>query len=51
MASVHFEFQRPHAIDFTAPHVFAFSDRENKDWYSLELGRRWKRMVIVAAAT
>ena len=38
-------------VAYAADHVFAFSDRENQDWYSLDLGKHWKKMVIVAATT
>ena len=37
-------------IAYAGDHVFAFSERENQDWYSLALGRHWKKMVVVPAA-
>jgi len=38
-------------VAYAGDHVFAFSDRQNKDWYSLELGRHYTSMLIVQAAT
>ena len=44
------KFRVVDGIAYAGDHVFAFSDRENRDWYSLELGRHWTKMVIVPAA-
>ena len=46
----HTKFRLVDGIAYAGDHVFAFSDRENRDWYSLALGRHWKKMVVVPAA-
>ena len=45
------KFRLVDGIAYAGDHVFAFSDRQNKDWYSLELGRHYTNMTIVPAAT
>jgi hypothetical protein len=47
----HLKFSVMDGVAYAGGHVFAFSDRQNQDWYSLELGRHFAKMVLVVAQT
>jgi hypothetical protein len=43
------DFSSVNGIAYTNRQVFAFSDLEQKDWYSHELSTHWKGMVVEPA--
>jgi hypothetical protein len=37
-------------VAYAANHVFAVCDEQNLDWYCVDLGSHWKRMIVLPAA-
>ena len=45
------KFSMMDGVAYALGHVFAFSDHQNRDWYSYDLGKHWAQLVLTSAAS